>query len=203
VARVGNEYTDQTERTGHDRRPEDLDRFAALGLRALRYPVLWEREPQWEWVDERLGRLRELGVRPIVGLVHHGGGPPDTSLLDPQLPEKLAAYARRVAERYPWVEDWTPVNEPLTTARFSCLYGFWYPHRRDALSLAQALLNQVRAVVLSMRAIREVVPGARLIQTDDLGKTHSSAAGRPGTSSAAAGAGSRTGSGTSGSRSRS
>ncbi|MEN3343211.1 MAG: dTDP-4-dehydrorhamnose reductase [Actinomycetota bacterium] len=173
MARVGNEYTDQTERTGHDRRPEDLDRFAALGLRALRYPVLWEREPQWEWVDERLGRLRELGVRPIVGLVHHGGGPPDTSLLDPQLPEKLAAYARRVAERYPWVEDWTPVNEPLTTARFSCLYGFWYPHRRDALSLAQALLNQVRAVVLSMRAIREVVPGARLIQTDDLGKTHS------------------------------
>src|SRR5205085_1380981 len=138
----------------------------------LRYPVLWEREPQWEWADERLGRLRELGVRPLVGLVHHGSGPRHTSLLDPAFPEKLAAYARRVAERYPWVEDWTPVNEPLTTARFSCLYGFWYPHRRDALSFARALLNQVRAVVLAMRAIREVVPGARLVQTDDLGKTH-------------------------------
>jgi dTDP-4-dehydrorhamnose reductase len=175
VARVGNEYSDQTERTGHDKRLDDLDRFAALGLRTLRYPALWEWEPRWDWFDERLDRLRELGLRPILGLVHHGSGPPGTSLLDPELGEKLAAYARRVAERYPWVEDWTPVNEPLTTARFSCLYGFWYPHRRDATSLARALLNQVRAVVLAMRAIREVVPSARLIQTDDLGKTHSTA----------------------------
>ena len=44
-------------------------------------------------------------------------------------------YAAKVAERYPWIDIWTPVNEPLTTARFSCLYGHWYPHthrhRRD------------------------------------------------------------------------
>jgi dTDP-4-dehydrorhamnose reductase len=173
VARIGNEYSDQIERTGHGRRLDDLDRFGSLGIRAIRYPVLWERSPEWEWVDERLTRLRELGLRPIVGLVHHGSGPRDTSLLDPAFPEKLAAYAREVAERYPWVEDWTPVNEPLTTARFSCLYGFWYPHRRDALSFARALLNQVRGVVLAMRAIRDVVPGARLVQTDDLAKTHS------------------------------
>jgi dTDP-4-dehydrorhamnose reductase len=173
VARIGSEYSDQLERTGHDRRLDDLDRFAALGIRALRYPVLWEREPEWEWVEERLSRLRDLGVRPIVGLVHHGSGPPHTSLLDPKFPTKLAAYARRVAERFPWVQDWTPVNEPLTTARFSCLYGFWYPHRHDALSLAHALLNQLRAVALAMRAIRDIVPHARLVQTDDLGRTHS------------------------------
>jgi dTDP-4-dehydrorhamnose reductase len=173
VARIGDEYSDQLRRTGHDRRLDDLDRFAELGIRALRYPVLWERSPEWQWVDERLGRLRQRGIRPIVGLVHHGSGPRHTSLLDPSFPEQLAAYAREVAERYPWVEDWTPVNEPLTTARFSCLYGFWYPHRRDALSLARALLTEIRAVVLAMRAIREVVPAARLIQTDDLAKTHS------------------------------
>jgi dTDP-4-dehydrorhamnose reductase len=172
VARVGSDYSDQIERTGHEGRLDDLERFAALGIRALRYPVLWERAPEWAWVDERLRRLRELGLRPIVGLVHHGSGPRETSLLDPLFPEKLAAYAGGVAERYPWVEDWTPVNEPLTTARFSCLYGFWYPHRHDALSLARALLNQVRGVVFAMRAIRELVPHARLIQTDDLGKTH-------------------------------
>jgi dTDP-4-dehydrorhamnose reductase len=173
VARIGNAYFDQSERTGHDARLDDLDRFASLGLSAVRYPVLWERRPQWEWADERLGRLRELGMRPIVGLVHHGSGPPSTSLLDPHFPEKLAAYAREVAERYPWVEEWTPVNEPLTTARFSCLYGFWYPHAHEAAPFARSLLNQVRAVVLAMRAIRQVIPNARLVQTDDLGKTHS------------------------------
>src|SRR5687768_12078205 len=112
--------------SGHDVRDGDLDRFAAIGLRTLRYPVLWERlapdsldEIDWRWADARLGRLRELGVRPIVGLLHHGSGPRYTSLLDSRFPEQLALFARAIAARYPWVTDFTPVNEPLTTARFS------------------------------------------------------------------------------------
>jgi dTDP-4-dehydrorhamnose reductase len=149
--------------------------FADLGIAAIRYPVLWERVAAdgWAWVEERLAALRLAGVRPIAGLVHHGGGPPHTQLLDPLFPEKLAAHARAAAERLPWVEDWTPVNEPLTTARFSALYGHWYPHARDDHSFARALLAQCRAVVLAMEEIRSVNPAARLVQTDDLGKTHS------------------------------
>jgi dTDP-4-dehydrorhamnose reductase len=137
--------------------------------------VLWERVERdgWGWTDERLARLRELGVRPIVGLVHHGSGPRHTSLLDPGFADGLARFARAAAERYPWVDAWTPVNEPLTTARFSAMYGWWYPHAHDVASLGRALLNQCRAVVLAMREIREVVSGAQLVQTDDLGKTHS------------------------------
>ncbi|MDQ3865831.1 MAG: family 1 glycosylhydrolase, partial [Actinomycetota bacterium] len=178
VNRVGDEYFDQLVLTGHDRRLADLDLFAGLGVSAVRYPVLWERvarhgvgRADWSWPDERLARLRELGLRPIVGLVHHGSGPESTSLLDPAFAEKLAEYARAVSERYPWVEDWTPVNEPLTTARFSGLYGHWYPHGRDPLTFARCLLNECRGVVLAMRAIREAVPQARLVQTEDLGKT--------------------------------
>lgn len=183
VNRVGDRWLDQLERNGHAARPDDLDRFAALGIRALRYPVLWERvapegpeRADWRWPDERLGRLRELGVRPVVTLVHHGSGPPHTHLLDPAFPEGLARYARAVAERYPWVEDYTPVNEPLTTARFSALYGHWYPHARDGAAFARALLIQCRAVALAMRAVREVNPAARLVQTEDLGKTFSTRA---------------------------
>lgn len=180
VNRVGEEYFDQLERSGHAARSSDLDLFAGLGVRAMRYPVLWERtapdgleRADWTWADERLTRLRELNVRPIIGLVHHGSGPRETSLIDPSFADKLAVYARSVAERYPWVEDYTPVNEPLTTARFSGLYGHWYPHGRDDLTFARALLTQCRAIVLSMRAIREINPAARLIQTEDLGKTFS------------------------------
>ena len=180
VNRVGDRYFDQLERSGHARRGEDLDLFAALGARAIRYPVLWERTApdglataDWSWPDARLARLRELRLRPIVGLVHHGSGPRETSLVDEEFAAKLAAYARAVAERYPWVEDYTPVNEPLTTARFSCLYGHWHPHARDAFSFARAVLNQCRGVVLSMRAVREVNSSARLVQTEDLGQTYS------------------------------
>ena len=180
VNRVGDRYFDQSVRNGHDKRVEDLDRFAGLGIKAIRYPVLWERtapnglrSARWEWADERLARLRTLGIRPIVGLLHHGSGPPSTSLVDPDLPERLAEYALGVAIRYPWVSDYTPVNEPLTTARFSGLYGHWYPHGRDTATFLQALLVQCRAVVLAMRAIRTVNANAELIQTEDFGVTYS------------------------------
>ena len=180
VNRVGDQYSDQLERSGHALRSRDLERLATLGVRRLRYPILWERTApesldslDWSWADERLSTLRSLGLMPIVGLVHHGSGPRYTNLLDPEFPEKLAQYAAAVARRYAWVTDYTPVNEPLTTARFSCLYGHWYPHKRDALSFARALLAQCRGTVLSMRAIRAVNPAAQLIQTEDLGKTFS------------------------------
>jgi dTDP-4-dehydrorhamnose reductase len=183
VNRVGDRYFDQLQRNGHYDRIQDLVLFRDLGLRTLRYPVLWERTaPQgpagarWDWADARLGRLRELDIQPIVGLVHHGSGPEHTSLLDPAFPEGLAEYAGAVAERYPWVERYTPVNEPLTTARFSGLYGHWYPHARDGHSFLRAVIHQCRATVLAMRAIREVNPHARMVQTEDLGKTFSTPA---------------------------
>jgi dTDP-4-dehydrorhamnose reductase len=180
VNRVGSNYSDQIERSGHALRVSDLDRLASLGVKTLRYPVLWERtaphsldEFDWRWADERLNYLRRLDIKPIIGLLHHGSGPPYTNLLDPEFPEKLARFAAAVAQRFPWVEDYTPVNEPLTTARFSCLYGHWYPHKRDPLLFAKAMLAQCRATVLAMREIRKVNPRARLIQTEDLGKTYS------------------------------
>ncbi len=176
VSRVGEAWTDQTVLSGHQDRLGDLSRFAELGVSALRYPVLWERVSphapdlrDWTWSDERLAELKRLDVRPIVGLIHHGSGPAYTSLLDPAFAEGLAAHARATAERYPWVRDWTPVNEPLTTARFSALYGHWYPHLRDESAFWIAFLNQIDAVRLSMRAIREIAPQARLVQTEDLG----------------------------------
>lgn len=140
--------------------------------------MLWEQVApdapdalNWSWTDERLSDLRALGIRPIVGLVHHGSGPRYTDLLHPSFALGLARFAGQAAERYPWVNDWTPVNEPVTTARFSALYGHWYPHQRDERAFWNALLNQIDGIRLSMRAVREVNSGARLIQTDDLGRT--------------------------------
>lgn len=181
--RVGSTYFDQLDRTGHTARSDDLERFAGLGLSTLRYPVLWERTapdpaepPDWRWADQQMHELRRLGIRPIVGLVHHGSGPRYTSLLDPSWGEHLASFARQVAERYPWVDAWTPVNEPLTTARFSALYGHWYPHARDDLAFARAMLHQMKGVVLAMQAIREVNPAATLVQTEDLAHIQSTPA---------------------------
>lgn len=180
VNRVGDRFVDQFDRNGHAARLDDLDRFADLGITTLRTPVLWERvapdglgPADWAWPDAAVGRMRRLGIEPIVGLVHHGSGPCGTSLVDPAFPAGLASYARAVAERFPDVGAYTPVNEPLTTARFSGLYGHWYPHGRDGRTFARALVTQIQATVEAMRAVRAVNPAARLVQTDDLGRTWS------------------------------
>src|SRR5436305_1724340 len=110
VIRLHDHYRDQTVMSGHQDRASDLRLFASLGIKSLRYPVLWERvapdgldKADFTWTDQRLEAIRKLGVRPIVGLLHHGSGPKDTSLLDPEFPQKFQGYARLVAERYPWI----------------------------------------------------------------------------------------------------
>ena len=180
VNRIKGNYFSQIDRNGHSHRFCDIERFSSLGIQAIRYPVLWERTApggpgtaNWAWADQRLPALRAAGMTPIVGLVHHGSGPPHTSLVDTAFASGLAEYAGAVAQRYPWISHYTPVNEPLTTARFSGLYGPWYPHGRSDDQFLRALLIQCKAVVLSMQAIRKINPQAKLVQTDDLGKTYS------------------------------
>jgi beta-glucosidase/6-phospho-beta-glucosidase/beta-galactosidase len=177
--RVGDVYSDQLTRNGHWDRISDLDALADLGLKTLRYPVLWEHtcpdgpdSCDWTWADARLPRLRELGINPIIGLVHHGSGPRHTALHEDNFAPGLARHAANVARRYPWLTHFTPVNEPLTTARFSALYGHWYPHTADDRTFVRALLNQLDATRQSMRAIREIIPHAQLVQTEDLAQVH-------------------------------
>lgn len=180
VVRIGDAWRDQIRETGHHDRDGDLALVRALGIRTLRFPVLWERctpgEPRscgWDWHDRQMRQMGEFGISPIVGLLHHGSGPQGTNLLHPQFAQGLAAHAGRVADRYPHVEWWTPVNEPLTTARFSCLYGHWHPHLQDEGAFFRALVNQCHAALLSMRAIRARVPHARFVHTEDFGHTFS------------------------------
>ena len=180
INRVDDRWRDQSELTGFAHRPDDLRRLASIGATRVRLPVLWERLAaapgralDFGWADRAIDQARTAGLAPILGLLHHGSGPRHTSLVDPHFPALFADYARRVAERYPDADAWTPVNEPLTTARFSCLYGVWYPHAADDRSFVRALLNQVQATVLAMREIRQVNPHAQLVQTDDLGRTRS------------------------------
>ena len=181
INRINDSFLDQLEYANHYQRDNDLSLIAGLGIKTLRYPVLWERhQPRideaidWTWTEKQLATLTHHGIKPIVGLVHHGSGPAFTNLLDDNFAEGLANYAEKVATKFPWIEYYTPVNEPLTTARFSGLYGFWYPHTKNDVSFAKMFLTQMKGVVLAMQAIRKINPHAKLVQTEDLGKTYCS-----------------------------
>jgi dTDP-4-dehydrorhamnose reductase len=177
VARIGRDvWRDQLHETGHDVRHSDVALIADLGVHATRYPVLWEKvapdDPQsrdYRWAEQRLGALAERGVEPIVTLLHHGSGPRYTSLVDPAFPHLFADYAAATARRFPWVKRWTPINEPLTTARFSTLYATWYPNAFfDEPAFGRAIVNEVLAIAYASDRIRDVIPDARFLLTEDL-----------------------------------
>jgi dTDP-4-dehydrorhamnose reductase len=178
--RVGDRYVDQSEKNGHNKRISDLALFKSLELQKIRYPALWELVApkdldhcDWSYIDERLNELKRLDQDFIATFLHHGSGPLYTSLIDPDFPDKLATYARHFITRYPWVNDFTPINEINTTARFSVMYGHWYPHLQDETMYLKSMILQCRGTALAMKEIRRVNPKARLIQTDDLGKCQS------------------------------
>ncbi|GAC1588737.1 MAG: hypothetical protein NVS3B28_14290 [Candidatus Velthaea sp.] len=166
---------DQSAETGFGLREGDLDLIADLGVAATRFPVLWEhvgprdpRDRDFSAAVRRARRLRERAVEPIVTLLHHGSGPLYTDLLDPAFADLFADYAEAAATALPWVKRWTPINEPLTTARFSTLYGVWFPNARDDRAFGRAMVHQTLAVQLAMERIRTVNPDAQLVLTEDL-----------------------------------
>lgn len=176
--RVKRRVVDQLELTGHAHRHSDIDRLAWLGVRAARYPVLWERmaprglnNVDWRWADDRLQALRRAGIRPVVGLLHHGAGPRGMSFSHPGFVSAFARYAQAVARRYPWIDTYVPVNEPLTSARFGGLYGFWSPHAKSQITFARMLVTQCLGVRAAMAAIRVVRSDARLLVNEDVGRT--------------------------------
>jgi dTDP-4-dehydrorhamnose reductase len=180
INRVKNNFFDQLHYSGHYYREDDIEQFAQLGIKKLRYPVLWEKhQPEkngtidWTWTSKQLNKIEQKGIEVIAGLVHHGSGPAYTNLADENFPYLLAEYAKKVAEEFPWIEYYAPVNEPLTTARFSGLYGIWYPHQNNSKAFIQMLLNEMKGTVLAMQEIRKINPNAKLVQTEDLGKTYS------------------------------
>ncbi|MBA2328901.1 MAG: sugar nucleotide-binding protein [Flavisolibacter sp.] len=179
INRVNDNYLDQLRISNFYHQPY-ITTIADLGIKKIRFPILWEKHQpdsggliDWTWTQTQLKLLQEKEVEVIAGLIHHGSGPEFTNLTHENFPELFAKYAGEVAKKFPWIEYYTPVNEPLTTARFSGLYGVWYPHAKDAKSFMLMLLNQIKAVVLAMQEIRKINPNAKLIQTEDLGKVYS------------------------------
>ena len=175
---VASRRRDQLAETGHAGRLSDVNRLAELGISAVRYPVLWGRggpATDWAWARTRLDRLAALGIAPIVGLLHHGWGPDGVDPLDDGYPNLFAAYALEVARRFPAIRTFLPINEPLTTARFAGLYGWWDPGAQDDGVFARLIVAQCLAIRAATRALRRFDPSIRTIVNEDAGQTFGTA----------------------------
>jgi beta-glucosidase len=158
---------DEYELTGHyQRMHQDLALFAELGLRSVRYGIPWHRinprrgEWDFEWADRPLERLLELGIAPVVDLVHYGlPAWIDGAYLNPDYPEFVAEFASRVADRYRGrIHTYTPLNEPRVTAWYCGRLGWWPPFGRSWRGFVQVMVGVCRGIVRTVEALRAVDP---------------------------------------------
>ena len=107
-----------------------------------------------------MGALQAHGIEPILDLFHFGLPDDIPGRRRSRLPGRCETYPAAVAERYPWVRYYTPVNEPFVTAWLSAKEGLWNERRHDDVAFVAALDNVVTCVILGMKHISERRPDA-------------------------------------------
>jgi beta-glucosidase/6-phospho-beta-glucosidase/beta-galactosidase len=151
---------------------DDFAAVSELGIDVLRYgpPILstWRGPGRYDWTfaDETYLGLQQRGIVPITDLCHFGLPDWLGNFQNPDLPRLFADYARAFAERYPWVQLYTPMNEMFITAQFSAKMGWWNEQATDDRSFVTALKNIVAANRLAMEEIVKVRPDALFIQSE-------------------------------------
>src|SRR5947199_546324 len=130
---------------------EDLQLVEELGICFLRYgpplhrTFLGPGRYDWSFADETFLDLKRRNMMPITDLCHFGVPDWIGNFQNPDFPELFGAYARAFAERFPWVQLYTPVNEMYVCALFSGRYGWWNEQLRSDRAFVTALKNVVRA----------------------------------------------------------
>jgi beta-glucosidase/6-phospho-beta-glucosidase/beta-galactosidase len=164
---------DELESTGHYKYwRRDLELVRELGLRYLRYgPPLYRvfKGPDkydWSFMDGVAKAMQELEIVPIVDLCHFGLPDWLENFQNSEFPEHLAEYARAFANRYPWMQFYTPINEMYVTARLSALDGLWNEQLKSDKAFVKATCNVAKASVLMMQAITRECPKAIFINSE-------------------------------------
>ena len=162
----GERAIDEYDLTDHYRKyAEDLKLASDAGATFLRWGVPWYRvHPapgrfDWSWVDKVIERFGELGLRPVIDLLHYGT--PlwlDQQFANPDYPKYVEEYAVAFAERYgDRVTDYTPVNEPMIHALFCGVYGYWPPYLTGDHGLTTLVHALSEWFVRTQRGISEVL----------------------------------------------
>lgn len=164
---------DQMEKAGHyDRWRSDIDLAKDLGTRYLRYGVPLHRtflgpgKYDWEHMDAAFEHIRTHEIIPIAELCRFGVPDWVGDFQNPDFPHLFAQYARAFAERYPWVQLYTPVGTIFITAFTSALIGVLNEGHRNERSFVNALKHLSAASLMAMYEILEVRPDAIFIQSE-------------------------------------
>lgn len=164
--RPGERPLDEYELTEHYQHwHSDMQLASEAACEFIRWGIPWYRvNPargrwDWDWTDRVLGRMGELGIRPIIDLLHYGT--PmwlEREFANPDYPQLFTEYAVAAAERYAdHVADYTPVNEPMIHARFTGDIAYWPPYLSGEAGFNQISLALAEGFVGAQRGIAETL----------------------------------------------
>lgn len=176
---MGGARVDQFAATGHyEHWQKDLSLIQRLGVKYVRYGLPIHRiflgpgRYDWSFADKVLGAMREMGLVPILDLVHFGLPHWLDDFQNPLWPEYVADYAMAVAERYPWISLYTPVNEIYVTAHFSGALGWWNERQKSDEAFVCNIKHCVQSSVMMMERILQVRPDAIFIFSESTEYVH-------------------------------
>ncbi len=164
---------DEMEKCCHYKNWEkDFELTKEQGIEFLRYgPPYYKTHTgpgqyDWAFTDTTFNRLKDLDITPIVDLLHFGVPDWMGNFQNPEFPEWFAEYAGAFAERFPYLQLYTPINEIFITALFSAQYGWWNEREHSDRTFVTALKHLCKANVMAMHAILKVRPDAIFIQSE-------------------------------------
>lgn len=164
---------DEMESCGHYRHwKRDFELVEEIGIGYLRYgpPIhktwLGVGKYDWEFADLAFAELKRRNLVPIVDLCHFGVPDWIGNFQNGEFPVLFEAYAKDFAQRFPWVQIYTPINEMFICATFSARYGWWNEQLSSDQAFVTAIKHIVKANVCAMRAILTVRPDAIFIQSE-------------------------------------
>ena len=170
---------DQLEECGHYKYwKEDFGLVKELGLNVLRYGLPYYSIHQgpgkfdWSFADEVMGELKRLEITPILDLMHFGVPDWVGDFQNPELPIHFAEYAAAVADRYPWIRFYTPVNEIYVSARASGMDGLWNEQLKTDRGFVTAMKNLVAASILANHQIASRRHDCIIVQSESAEYMH-------------------------------
>ncbi|WP_019948593.1 family 1 glycosylhydrolase [Hymenobacter aerophilus] len=170
---------DLLEECGHyEHWQKDIQLVHEMGLKVLRYGLPYYSihkgpgEYDWEFADKVMDEIQRLGITPILDLMHFGVPDWLENFQNPELPVYFAEYCGAVAERYPWVRYYTPINEIYVTAKFSAKDGIWNEQLQSDEAFVTALKHMVAASIMGNQQIAKRRPDCVIVQSESAEYTH-------------------------------
>lgn len=125
-------------KTGHYQRwKEDFSLLQDVGIEFLRYGPPYYKvhlapcRYDWDFTDDTFNSLKDLNITPIIDLCHFGVPDWIGNFQNPAFPAYFAEYAQAFAERFPYLQLYTPINEIFIAAMFSA--AIWMVERTAAI----------------------------------------------------------------------